>query len=298
MRARVGGERPHRPRRGLLAFTAALTLISFLEATAENNLSVTGAVAGILTFTLGAYAMLGKETVAVAAAAAMAILLAMREPLHSWVRSLTWVEMRRVLLLLAMSFLLLPILPNQPVDPWDAINPLEIWLLAILIAAVSFAGYLAVRILGDRMGIAVAALAGGTASSTATTVSLARLAREQPENVRVLAGGILLAGMTMLAQIILLAGVIRSELLGLVLWPALSAGAILLVTAAWLLGSGSGEAGHPKLAIKNPFDLGMVLQLGALIAAIMLCAQRLRAGSAARASTFSRQYPALLMWTR
>ena len=147
------------------------------------------------------------------------------------------------------------------------------------------------------MGIAVAALAGGTASSTATTVSLARLAREQPENVRVLAGGILLAGMTMLAQIILLAGVIRSELLGLVLWPALSAGAILLVTAAWLLGSGSGEAGHPKLAIKNPFDLGMVLQLGALIAAIMLW-QRLRAGSAARASTFSRQYPALLMWTR
>lgn len=256
----------------LLAFSGALTLFSFLEATAEKNFSVTGVVAGILTFTLGAYAMLGNETVAAAAAVAMAILLAMREPLHSWVRSLTWLEMRSVLVLLAMSFLLLPILPNRPIDPWSVLNPSEIWLLAILIAAVSFAGYVAVRILGDRMGIVVAALAGGMASSTATTVSFARLAHEHPESARLLAGGILLAGMTMMARIVVLAGVIKPELFGLVLWPAMSAGAILLITAAWLLRGSSGEAGRPKLAIKNPFDLGMVLRLAALIAAIMLCA--------------------------
>ena len=103
---------------GLLAFTGALVTFSFLEATAEKNFSVTGVVAGMLTFVLGAYATLGNETVAVAAAVAMAILLALREPLHSWVRNVTWPEMRSVLVLLAMSFLLLPILPNRPVDPW------------------------------------------------------------------------------------------------------------------------------------------------------------------------------------
>jgi hypothetical protein len=98
---------------GLIAFTAALVTFSFLEATAEKNFSVTGVVAGILTFVLGAYATLGNESVAVAAAVAMAILLALREPLHSWVRNVTWPEMRSVLVLLAMSFLLLPILPNR-----------------------------------------------------------------------------------------------------------------------------------------------------------------------------------------
>ena len=81
---------------------------------------------------------------------AMAILLALREPLHSWVRNLTWIELRSALMLLAMTFLLLPILPNRPIDPWDVVNPREIWLLAILIAGISFAGYVAIRIFGDR----------------------------------------------------------------------------------------------------------------------------------------------------
>ena len=91
---------------------------------------------------------------AVAAAVAMVILLALKAPLHAWLRQLAWTEVRAVLILLAMTFLLLPILPNRPIDPWQAINPAEIWLLAILIAGVSFAGYVATRTMGDQTGIA------------------------------------------------------------------------------------------------------------------------------------------------
>jgi uncharacterized membrane protein (DUF4010 family) len=235
---------------------------------------VTGVVAGILTFVLGAYATLGNETVAVATAVTMAILLALREPLHSWVRNVTWPEMRSVLVLLAMSFLLLPILPNRPIDPWNVLNPSEIWLLAILIAAVSFAGYVAVRVLGARTGIAVAAIAGGMASSTATTLSFARLARENPESARLLAGGVLLAGVTMLARVVVLAGLLKPELIAIVLWPAAAAAAVLLMAAAAVLWGGpSGSTEHPQLQIKNPFDLGTVLQLAGLIAVILLVAK-------------------------
>ena len=259
---------------GLLAFTGALTTFSYLEATAEKNFSVTGVVAGMLTFVLGAYATLGNEIVAVAAAVAMAILLALREPLHSWVRKVTWPEMRSALVLLAMSFLLLPILPNRPVDPWNVLNPSEIWLLAILIAAVSFAGYIAVRVLGDRKGIAVAAIAGGMASSTATTLSFARLAREHPESARLLAGGVLLAGVTMLVRIVVLAGMLKPELIAAVLWPAAAAAVVLLLGAAAVLwGRRGGATEHPQLHIKNPFDLGTVLQLAGLITVILLVAK-------------------------
>jgi hypothetical protein len=217
---------------GLIAFTGALVVFGYLEATAETNFSATSVVAGILTFVLGAYATLGNETVAVAAAVAMAILLALRETLHSWVRTVTWPEIRSVLVLLAMSFLLLPILPNRPVDPWQVLNPAEIWLLAILIAAVSFAGYVAVRVLGERNGIAVAAVAGGLASSTATTLSFARLAREHPEGVRLLAGGILLSGVTMLVRVVVLAGLLNPALLWPLAGPAAAAAAVLLLWAA------------------------------------------------------------------
>jgi uncharacterized membrane protein (DUF4010 family) len=258
----------------LLAYAGAMTAFSFLEATSEKNFSVTGVVAGILTFVLGAYATLGNETVAVAAAVAMAILLALREPLHEWVRNLTWPEIRSALMLLAMTFLLLPVLPNRPIDPWGVLNPAEIWLLAILIAAISFAGYVAIRLFGDRNGIAVAAAAGGLASSTAVTLSFARLAREHSEGTRLLASGILLASMVMLARIIVIAGVLKPELIGALLWPALAAGFVMLIGSGVLWwGQQSATAESTGLQIKSPFDLGKVLQLAGLIAVIMLVAK-------------------------
>ena len=156
------------------------------------------------------------------------------------------------------------------------LNPAQIWLLAILIAAVSFAGYIAVRVFGDRKGIAVAAIAGGMASSTATTLAFARLARGQPASARLLAGGILLAGVTMLARIVVLAGLLKPVLLPAILWPAAAAAAVLLVGAGTLLWRRQGAATeHPHLQIKNPFDLGTVLQLAGLIAVIMLVAKTL-----------------------
>lgn len=271
---------------GLLAFTIALVTFSYLEASVEKNFSVTGVVAGILTFALGAYAMLGNETVAVGAAVAMAILLALRDPLHSWVRTVTWPEIRSVLVLLAMSFLLLPILPNRPVDPWQVLNPSEIWLLAILIATVSFAGYIAVRVLGARKGVAVAAIAGGLASSTATTLSFARLAREHPQSSRLLAGGIMLAGLTMLARIVVLAGLLQPALLATLLWPIAAAGAVTLLSAALMLrGRGRTSDEQPQLQIRNPFDLSTVLWLAGLIAIILLAAKGL-AGQVGNAGLF------------
>lgn len=270
---------------GVLAFAAALTTFSYLEATAEQNFSVTTVVAGILTFGLGAYATLGNETVAVAAAVAMAVLLALRETLHSWVRTITWPEIRSALMLLAMSFLLLPVLPNRPIDPWQVLNPAEIWLLAILIAAISFVGYVAVRVLGERKGIVVAAVAGGMASSTATTLSFARLAREHPKSTRLLAAGTLLAGVVMLARIVVLGGLLKPDLLATLLWPALAAACVLLLAVTVLL-AGTGKSPEaPKLEVKSPFELGTVLWLATLIAAIMLIA-KLLAGSVGNAGLF------------
>lgn len=254
----------------LLAYTGALAAFSFREAIIEKNLSMTGVVAGILTFVLGAYAVLGNETIAVAAAVAMAILLALRDKLHAWIRAITWTEMRSVLVILAMSFLLLPILPNRPVDPWNVVVPSEIWLLAILIAVVSFIGYVAIRLFGERRGLTVASIAGGLASSTATTVSLARIAREHPQGARFLAAGVLLAGATMMARVVVLVGVLRPVLLGTLAVPVIAGLVVLIVASALLLWGGRSDNRQPELQLRNPFDLGSVLWLAGLIAIIML----------------------------
>jgi uncharacterized membrane protein (DUF4010 family) len=194
--------------------------------------------------------------------------------LHAWLRQLAWVEVRAALILLAMSFLLLPILPNRPIDPWQAINPAEIWLLAILIAGVSFAGYVATRLLGDQAGIAITAIAGGITSSTATTLSLARLAREQPQATALLAGGILIAGTTMIGRVVLIATALAPSLLT-ELWLPASAGAMALLAAGGLLiMRDSAQKGPPaSLRLSNPFDVSNALKLAGLIGVVMVLAK-------------------------
>ena len=264
-----------------VCFTAAFTLFAWFEAVSEQSFSVTSVMAAIVTFALGAYAVLGDQVVAVAAAVAMALLLALKEPLHSWMRRLSWLEVRAVLVLLAMSFLLLPVLPNRPVDPWGALNPAEIWLMAILIAGVSFGGYVAVKTMGDRAGIVVAAIAGGLASSTATTLSFARLARDHGQAALVLSGGILLAGVVMVVRVVGIALALAPSLIGELLLPASAGALVLLSGSAFLIlrhrKEAEGEAA--PLQLKNPFDVATALKLTALIAVIMLLAKMLSAVS-------------------
>ncbi|MBB4039214.1 uncharacterized membrane protein (DUF4010 family) [Microvirga flocculans] len=257
-----------------LGFALSFSAFAWLEAKADRNFSVTGVVAGLITFALGAYAVLGDLQLAIAAGVTVTLILALKRPLHEWLRQLTWLEIRSALILLAMTFLALPLLPNRTVDPWDAINPSEIWLLAIIIAAISFAGYIAIRIMGSQAGVALAALAGGLASSTATTVTLARLAREHPGASPLLAGGILLSGAVMIARVMVVASALNSALILPLAWPLGAAGGVMIVVAGLLfLTYGKGSEEHPQLSIRNPFDLGTALKLAGLIAVISLLAR-------------------------
>ena len=252
-----------------LAYTAAFTAFHLLEASRDNNFSVTGVVAGILTFALGAYAVLGDLTEAVAGAVAMTALLALKQPLHRFVGALSWVEIRAGLILLAMTFLLLPILPDRPVDPWGAVNPREIWLFAILMAAVSFAGYWAVKLVGERSGIAVAGLAGGLASSTATTLTLARMSKASPGGETLLAGGILLAGAVMFVRVAAIAGAVRPALLPSLAPPVIGAALAFLALGFVLVRRGGDGAARAGLKLDNPFELATVLKFSAFVAVVM-----------------------------
>lgn len=259
-----------------LGFAGAFAAFHWLESQAERNYSATSVVAGMSTFLLGALAVVGDLATAVAGAVAAVVLLALRDQLHRWIASLSWTEIRSGLTLLAMTFLLLPILPNRPIDPWNTINPYEIWLLTILIAAVSFAGYVAVRVFGDRLGVLMAAVAGGLASSTATTMTLAALARRHGESTALLSGGALLAGLVMTARVAFVSTALSPSLLPHLQWPLLTGGGVLGLGVGLLLLRSSGATEQPELKITNPLELGPAIKMGALITAVMLISHLLQ----------------------
>lgn len=253
--------------------TIGVTLGAFMwrEGQTQDNLSATSLVAAMLTFLLGVFAVLGDLRVAAGAGVATVILLAHKEFLHEWLTRITWIELRSGLLLAAMTFMLLPFLPDRTVDPWNVLNPYSLWLMTVLIAAVSFGGYAIVKLAGPRTGLILSALLGGLFASTAVTLSLARLARENDSHVRLLAGGILAAGSVMFLRVLAVTALLNPQL-SLAVAPVLLVSAITMGILALVFvaaGNNTDVNGGKKFALRNPFDIVEVLRFGALLAIVM-----------------------------
>lgn len=258
-----------------LVFGTAIVLFRYREAVHEQTYGATTAVAALLTFALGAYAVLGDMTAAAAAGVAAVALLALKQALHAWVRQLTWLELRSGILLAAMTFILLPLLPNRAIDPLGAINPFEIWLLTVMLAAISFIGYIAIKLAGDRLGVALTGVAGGLVSSTAVTLTLARLAPRHPAQTRMLAGGALIAGATMMVRVGLLVAAANAALLAHLALPLLLGAATTACAALAMVARpvAPERAEGETIALSNPLDLAQVLRFGALLTVIGVLAR-------------------------
>jgi hypothetical protein len=192
-------------------FTAAIVLFRWREIEHAKSYGATTAVAAMLAFSLGAFAMVDMVAAA-AAGVATAMLLALKTALHGWLERLTWEELRAGLVLLAMTVILLPILPDREIGPLGALNPHEIWLMTITIAVLSFAGYVAIRVAGAERGVVLSGLAGGLVSSTAVTLTMAKLGRDHPERQRLCAAASLLASTVMALRVLAIASVFNATL--------------------------------------------------------------------------------------
>ncbi len=257
------------------AFAGGFTLFKWRESEREGDFGATTLVAALLTFALGSLAVLGDMTVAAAAAVAMVALLAAKRWLHGWIKALTWEELRATLILLVMSFVALPVLPDRGFGPFEAINPHALWLMTIAIAGVSFIGYVAVRVVGTRYGTLVAGVAGGLVSSTAATIDFARKARARPAAARIELAGALAASSIMFLRILVIVALFGASHLALLAAPLVAA-ALVLLAASLAFGARWTEekddaAGSDTFS--NPFELLAVLRFAVLLAVILVASK-------------------------
>ena len=266
---------------GLAALLGAQLPFALREADAENKVSATGLVAALGTYSLGAMAVLGDMAVAGAAAVAMTAILAARESLHELMTRITWAELRSALVLLSMTLLVMPLVPDEPIALLGGLNPSKIWGLAILLAAISYLGYLAVRLMGPERGLVLSGAAGGLVSSTAVAISNARAAAEGGAALA-LAAGALIAGAVSCLRTVAIVFFIASDVAWLLVLP-LGVAALGMTLAGLALARRANAAGPPAAPPENPFELAAVLKIALLLAAVAL-ASRLAAeklGSAA-----------------
>ncbi len=260
---------------GGLAIVGAFVVAGYVVAarTDPESTGLTTEVAAVVVFLLGAMVMLGYPELAIGLGVVTAAVLAYKRPLHSFVDKLGWDDVYAGLTLLIASFIALPLLPNEPIDPWGALNPYTLWLLVILISALSLVGYVLTRLLGPSRGTALTGLAGGLVSSTAVTLSFAQEGRDRPKKSAALVCGILLAWAVMFARVIVLVAVVNRTLLPHVLAPFLVMALVAGAFAAYLYyrgGGADGAAGKKGVNVQNPFSLWAAAKFGALFAVVLL----------------------------
>ena len=213
---------------------AAIIIVAYQASCRAGQVGATTELAALLTFVVGALAGSGQLIIAGATGVTVAVLLATKPRIERLSRAMTEQELAAVLQLAVISVIVLPLLPDRGLGPWQVWNPFKIWLVVVLVSAVSFAGFVAVRWKGERAGLYWAGALGALVSSTATTAAMAQRSRATPERVGRISVAAILASTVMCVRLLAVVAAVRPQLLAL-LAPPMGAMAVVGLAVALLL---------------------------------------------------------------
>ena len=249
---------------------AAIAVVSYVRSSASGDIGATTEVAAVATFLLGSLAGAGQLVVAGACGVAVAVLLVAKPKLEGFSRALTPEELTAALELAVITVIVLPLLPNHGYGPWQVLNPREIWLVVVLVTALSFVGFVAMRLLGERRGMQVTGAVGGLVSSTAVTMAMAARSRSDEGLSRAAAAAAVVASSIMPLRMAVLAGAVNAGILPRLL-PVVGAMSLSGLVAAWVLSRRRpDEAAESAAAIRNPFSVMAALSFAAIYGVVLL----------------------------
>ena len=223
----------------------ALTGLSY-HRSRDGDPGLTSEIALLATFVVGVLAAV-RPVLAAAAGVLIAVLLVLRAPLHAFARAkLSDQELRDGVLLAGAAILVLPILPDHPVDPWQVVNPRLVWKLTVLIMLVDAAGYVAQRLVGARAGLPISGLLGGFVSSTVVVATMGRRAQEDPKVLAAAVAGAALSQIATVVQLAMVLAVSNAALLASLGPVLVIMGVVMAVYGAAMIRATKGKAAPPS----------------------------------------------------
>jgi hypothetical protein len=214
---------------------------------------------------------LNEPQIAGALAVVVTIILASRTKVHDWINNLlTDEEIRDGLVLLAAALVILPLLPEKPIDQWGVFDLRKLWTLAVLVMAINGLGYIAVRALGAKVGLALAGLFSGFVSSTATIGAMGSRAKTRAELRGGAVAGAAASSVATVVQLGIVVGLVSIPTLKILVPSLLLSGLAALGYAALFTLRSVRETTEADIAPGRPFSpktaLLFVLVVGAALA--------------------------------
>ncbi len=226
-------------------------------------------VAVLIALLVGALVQWRQQSAAALVTALSVVLLGLKQPIHAWTRRFTEADIRASLQFIAITGVILPLVPDRAFGPFGGFNLDSTWMMVVRISGVGFAGYVLMRLLGARSGLILTSLLGGIASSTATTLAFSRRSREDPAHAESYAMAVALACTVMLPRLLVLLLLVSPDLAASMV-PAFALMALPgLLTAGLIAWRQRGNAGTPDpAAVGNPLSLSTAIKFALLYSAI------------------------------
>ena len=248
-----------------VALSVVLIRFSLEEADIGFTTSVTVFLVGLLGVLIGYERYFESTSIVIIAV----LVLAERDRLHRYVDSLSDQELLDTLKLGALVFILYPILPSEPIDPYDAVVLQDVLLFVIFVLLIQFAAYLSMAQLGGSRGLAVTGLLAGGANSFAAAGVLARLAKQSREAVTAASFALLLATLTMILRNVGIAVALAYPILWTVSAPAAVMVAVTLAAAGLVWWNGETHEEF-DIDLDSPFSFRAAAKFSVAYIAILL----------------------------
>ena len=252
---------------GLLVSGALALVVAGYVRASKKDIDATTEVAALVVLAAGVLGGLGELRFSAALTTMTVLLLAEKQGLHKFVDRLDDTMLLAAARVAVMSVVILPLLPEGPFGPAPGIRPRGLWLLVLLFAGMSFLGFIAQRLAG-KAGYPLTGLLGGLVSSTAVTLTFARLSRAHRAQSPALATGAVAASTILFLRVAVAVAVLNVTLLPTLVRYLAAPFVVGLVVLALAWRSMRGPASAPS-GLRNPLQFRASLEMAALFQVVL-----------------------------
>jgi uncharacterized membrane protein (DUF4010 family) len=261
----IGAETPA----AILLTGAVAVIAAAYVAGSRQDIDGTTEIAALVVLAAGLLSGMGSVRLASGIIALVTLLLVEKSRLHALVQRIDDVGLRSGVRFAVMALVVLPLLPEGPYGPLGGIRPREIWVLVLFFSGLSFAGYLARRVVGPGHGYLATRLLGGLVSSTHVTFTFARTSRADPVANSALAFGAVAANAMLYPRVLVATAILNAAVLPLLV-PYLVAPAVVAALVAIVGALRAPESRAADVSVRNPLQLTAALRMAVLFQAVLM----------------------------
>jgi uncharacterized membrane protein (DUF4010 family) len=246
-----------------LIVIGALVLTEYIGKLKDGRFGGTSEIATLLTFIIGALALLTDVWVSMALGIISTLLLSEKSEFEQFVDKLNKLEFLAVLKFLLITIIIFPALPNKDYTQFN-LNPAHIWQIVIMVSTIGFVGYFLMKRLGDKLGLWLSGLLGGLVSSTAVCIAVGRIAEKDPAQGKNALQASILACSVMYLRILVIVWIVNNSIIYLLWWKLVFLSLIGFILAFTIKFKNPQPVEHSDSTIQNPFEIKPAIIFAAL----------------------------------